>query len=34
MEELKDALYRAHATSAGQDEIHYQLIITTFKYFN
>ena len=26
MEELRDALHRAHATSAGPDEIHYQLL--------
>ena len=26
MEELQDALRRAHATSAGPDEIHYQLL--------
>ena len=25
MEELRDALRRAHDTSAGPDEIHYQL---------
>ena len=26
MEELRDALHRAHDTSAGPDEIHYQLL--------
>ena len=26
MEELRDALRRAHDTSAGPDEIHYQLL--------
>ena len=26
MEELQDALRRAHDTSAGPDEIHYQLL--------
>ena len=26
MEELRDALRRAHDTSAGQDEIHYQIL--------
>ena len=41
MEELRDALRRAHDTSAGPDEIHYQLLkhlpdaslFTSFKYF-
>ena len=26
MEELQDALRRAHDTSAGSDEVHYQLL--------
>ena len=40
MEELQDALCRAHDSSVGPDEIHYELlkylpifIVTTFKYF-
>ena len=33
MEELQDALRRAHATSAEPDEIHYQLLMLLFYFF-
>ena len=33
LEELQDALRRAHDTSAGPDEIHYQLLKLLFYFF-